>query len=88
MKYYEALEDFDANYYNMTPGDYGMYQMKFTKTAEKIIDSLGNEILKPLNDFILKYDESFKDKISLSDLKTKLGEEVHPVFAQFIEEWE
>ncbi len=85
---FTALEDFDANYYNMTPSDYGMYQMKFTKTAEKIIDSLGNDILKPLNDFIVKYDESFKDKMPLSAIQTKLGEEVHPVFVQVIEDWE
>lgn len=84
---FTSLEDFDANYFNMNPGDYGTYQMKFTKAAEKLIDSLGNEILKPLNEFIVKYDESFKDKMTLSDIKLKLEEEVHPDFAQFIEEW-
>lgn len=84
---FTSLEDFDINYYTMEPSDYGMYQMKFTKASEKIIDSLGKEILRPLNEFIKKYDESFKDKMTLSDIKLKLGEEVHPTFAQFIEEW-
>ncbi|MEM8507909.1 MAG: hypothetical protein AAF717_08770 [Bacteroidota bacterium] len=84
---FSTLEDFDTNYYNMTPGEYGMYQMRFTKTAQNIIDRLGNAVLKPLNDFIVKYDESFKDKMSLSAIKLKLGEEVHPLFIEVIEAW-
>ncbi|MEO0571456.1 MAG: hypothetical protein AAF039_07095 [Bacteroidota bacterium] len=84
---FTSLEDFDANYYNMNPGDYGMYQMKFTKAAEKIIDSLGYEILKPLNGFLLKYDESFKKKVSPAELKIKLSQEVHPLLADIMDNW-
>lgn len=85
---FTSLEDFDENYYNMNPGDYGMYQMKFTKAAEGLIDALGYEILKPLNAFLIKYDESFKDKMGLSELKTKLSEEVHPLVAEIVNNWE
>ncbi|RNC91892.1 MAG: hypothetical protein ED555_01905 [Allomuricauda sp.] len=85
---FTSLQDFDTNYYSMSPGDYGMYQMKFTKAAEKIIDSLGNDMLKPLNDFIVKYDESYKDKMSFSELSKKLGEEVHPLFVEIITNWQ
>ena len=81
---FTTLEDFDANYYNMNPGDYGMYQMKFTKAAQKIIDTLGHDILKPLNRFLIKYDESFKDKISPSELTIKLGQEVHPLLMEIV----
>ena len=84
---FTSLQDFDTNYYSMNPGDYGMYQMKFTKAAEKIIDSLGNDILKPLNDFIVKYDESYKDKMSFSELSKTLGEEVHPMFIEIVNGW-
>ncbi len=85
---FTSLEDFDANYYKMNPSDYGMYQMKFTKAAEKIIDVLGYEILEPLNVFLIKYDESFKDKMGALELKTKLGEEVHPLLAEMANNWE
>ncbi|MEM8926684.1 MAG: hypothetical protein AAGC45_00660 [Bacteroidota bacterium] len=85
---FTSLEDFDANYYNMNPGDYGMYQMKFTKAAQKIVDSLGYEILKPLNGFLIKYDESYKDKISPSELTIRLGQEVHPLLVEIINNWE
>ncbi|MEM1259834.1 MAG: hypothetical protein AAGH81_15000 [Bacteroidota bacterium] len=85
---FTSLEDFDANYYDMNPGDYGMYQMKFTKAAQKIVDSLGYEILKPLNGFLIKYDESYKDKISPSEFTIRLGQEVHPLLVEIINNWE
>ncbi len=84
---YTSLEDFDMNYYSMNPSDYGMYQMKFTKAAQNIIDSLGNDILKPLNDFIIKYDESYKGEIKPTDLKSKLVEEVHPMLVEIWNNW-
>ncbi len=84
---FTSLEDFDENYFKMNPGDYGTYQMKFTKAAEKLIDALGDQILKPLNEFIVKYDESFKKEMTLLDIKMKLGEEVDPAFSKFVEEW-
>ena len=69
---YATLDDFDAHYYDMDPGNYGFYQMKFTKFAQKAIDSLGNGVLKPINDFIITYDDSYKDKMSQEEFKEKL----------------
>jgi len=61
---FSSLEEFDANYFKMTPDVYGFYQMRFTTLAKNVIDSLGNESLKRINDFILKYDESYKDQFT------------------------
>lgn len=84
---YNSLSDFDAHYYEMEPGNYGFYQMKFTKAAQMIIDSLGNDVLRPLNDFIVKYDESWKDKMTKEDFRKRLASEVDPYLAELIETW-
>lgn len=84
---YQSLSDFDLHYYEMDPGNYGFYQMKFTKYGQKIIDSLGSSILKPLNDFLIKYDESWKHKLTEADFKKNLATEVDPYFLEIIDNW-
>lgn len=84
---YRSLTDFDAHYYEMDPENYGFYQMKFTKAAQMVIDSLGNEVLKPLNDFIIKYDESWKDKMTKEDFRKRLASQVDPYLVELIENW-
>ncbi|SFZ91860.1 hypothetical protein SAMN05428642_102395 [Flaviramulus basaltis] len=84
---YTSLQDFDAHYYEMDASNYGFYQMKFTHAAQIIIDKLGNAILKPLNNFIIKYNESWKDKLNDEDLKKKLATEVDPYFLKIIDGW-
>jgi len=84
---YHSLSDFDTHYYEMDPGNYGFYQMKFTKAGQKVIDSLGSSILKPLNDFIIKYDESWKDKLNEEEFRKKLASEVDPYLVQLIDTW-
>lgn len=84
---FTSLTDFNAHYYEMSPPDYGYYQMRFTKAAQILIDSLGNDILKSLNDFIIKYDESWKEKISEEEFRDKLAIEVDPFFVEFINQW-
>lgn len=85
--HYTSLSDFDTHYYDMIPSDYGFYQMKFTRAAQMLIDSLGNDILKPLNNFLIKYDESWNEKLNNDDFKKKLGTEVDPYFAEIINTW-
>lgn len=85
---YTSLTDFDTHYYDMSPPNYGHYQMKFTRTAQVLIDSLGNDILKPLNNFIIKYDETWKRKLSDEDFRKKLTTEVDPYFVEIIDSWE
>lgn len=75
---YHTLADFDAYYYDMGPANYGHYQMKFTKAAQLITDSLGVAVLQPLNNFLLKYDESWKAKLSDVDFQQRLAEAVDP----------
>ncbi|MEM8762643.1 MAG: hypothetical protein AAGD88_02445 [Bacteroidota bacterium] len=84
---YETLSDFDAHYYDMQPDTYGFYQMKFTKAGAQLIDSLGNAVLKPLNDFIIKYDESWKDKLTEEEFRERLTAEVHPYFSEIMDIW-
>ncbi len=84
---YTSLEDFNTHYYDLSPGDYGFYQMKFTKAAQQIIDKLGNAILKPLNDFLIKYDESWAKKLDEAAFKKRLAEEVDPYLVEVIEAW-
>ncbi len=84
---YESLTDFNSNYYTMSPPNYGQYQMRFTKAAQKLIDSLGNDILKPVNEFIIKYDESWKGKITEKDFENRLATEIHPFFLEIMENW-
>ena len=43
------------------------YETSGVVLSEKIIDSLGHEILKPLNEFLIKYDESYKDKMGFGN---------------------
>jgi len=82
-----TLADFDKNYYQMSPETYGFYQMKFTKIAQKLIDSLGNDILKPLNDFIIKYDETWREKLTEKEFNAKLSDEVEPYFMYMMDNW-
>ncbi len=84
---YRSLEEFDNHYYEMQPSDYGFYQMKFTQLGAQLIDSLGNQVLKPLNEFIIKYDDSWKDKMTSEELKEKISEEVDPFLLHLIENW-
>ena len=84
---YHSLSDFDVHYYEMDPGNYGFYQMRFTKAAQKVIDSLGNSILKPLNNFLTKYDESWKEKLNEEGFRKKLASEVDPYLVQLIDTW-
>ncbi|MEM9051770.1 MAG: hypothetical protein AAGC47_06935 [Bacteroidota bacterium] len=84
---YTSLDDFNSNYYDIDPENYGYYQMKFTKMGQDLIDSLGISILKPLNDFIIKYDESWKDKLSEEDFREKLATEVDPYIVELIDNW-
>ncbi|MEO1487451.1 MAG: hypothetical protein AAFU57_17020 [Bacteroidota bacterium] len=84
---YTTLSDFDEQYYNMEPDTYGFYQMKFTKAGAKLIDSLGNSVLKPLNDFIIKYDESWKDKLDTEEFRKRLMTEVHPYLLEIMDTW-
>lgn len=84
---YHSLANFNAHYYEMDPGNYGFYQMKFTRAAQKVIDSLGGSILKPLNDFLVKYDESWKDKLTEEEFRKKLASEVDPYLVELIDNW-
>ncbi len=85
---YSSLADFDTNYYTMDPANYGQYQMRFTKAAQILIDSLGNSVLKPLNDFLVKYDESYKEKLTEEEFREKLAAEVDPYLVELVESWE
>lgn len=84
---YKSLADFNAYYYDMNVSNYGYYQMKFTKTAQVLIDSLGNNVLKPLNEFIIKYDQTWKEKLNKNEFKNKLAEEVDPYIVEVINNW-
>lgn len=84
---YSSLADFNTHYYELSPGDYGFYQMKFTKVAKQIIDKLGNEILKPLNDFLIKYDEAWAETLDETAFKERLTEEVDPYIVEVLETW-
>ena len=84
---YSSLEDFDLHYNEIPPPEYGFYQMRFTKAAQKLIDSLGNDVLKPLNDFLVKYDASWKDKLTEEEFKERLASEVDPYFLDIIKTW-
>ncbi len=84
---YTSLEDFDTHYFDIEPANYGQYQMRFTQAAQHIIDSLGADILKPLNDFIIQYDESTKEKYSTAEFHALLADKVHPYFADFVDTW-
>jgi len=82
---YSTLADFDTHYYELSPGDYGFYQMKFTKAAQQIIDKLGNEVLEPLNDFLVKYDDSWAEKIDATEFLKRLADEVDPYLVEVID---
>lgn len=81
---YTSLVDFNTHYYELSPADYGFYQMKFTRAAQRIIDKLGNEILKPLNDFLIKYDASWAAKLDATKFERRLSEEVDPFLLEVL----
>ncbi|MEM1359362.1 MAG: hypothetical protein AAGF89_14240 [Bacteroidota bacterium] len=83
---YHSLADFDTYYYDMGPANYGHYQMKFTKAAQLITDSLGVAVLQPLNNFLIKYDDSWKAKMSAADFQQRLAAEVDPYLVTVMEE--
>jgi hypothetical protein len=68
----------------MSGYNYEYYQMKLTKAAQIIIDSLGIGILKPVNDFIIKYDNSIYEKLTTEDYNKNLANEVDPRFIEII----
>lgn len=82
---YTSLEDFNTHYYELSHSDYGFYQMKFTKVAQQIIDKLGNDILKSLNDFLIKYDERWAEKIDAAEYLKRLADEVDPYLVEVIQ---
>ncbi|MFS4447051.1 hypothetical protein [Maribacter sp. 2307UL18-2] len=82
---YNSLSDFNTHYYELSPGDYGFYQMKFTRAAQRIIDTLGVEVLKPLNDFLIKYDESWSDQLDEAAFQKRLATEVDPFIIEAME---
>lgn len=84
---YTSLTDFDDHYYEISPPNYGQYQMRFTKAAQLVIDSLGNNVLQLLNDFLIKYDESWKEKLTEEEFKAKLTTEVDPYLVQIMDSW-
>ncbi len=84
---YTSLADFDKRYYDMSPDNYGFYQMRFTKTAQQLVEALGKDVLKPLNEFIKKYDESWKGKLNEEEFRDRLAEEVDPQLVAIIESW-
>ena len=82
-----SLSEFDANYFEMDPDTYGFYQMRFTRAAQEIIDSLGNEVLGDLNTFILKYDESWKERLSEEELFQRLAKECPSYVSEYMSNW-
>lgn len=81
---YKTLLELDTHGMDMTITNYGYYQMKLTKAAQKIIDTYGNGILKTLNDFIQKYDAPRYEKLTIDDYKKKLAVEIDPRFAEIL----
>ncbi|MBW8332987.1 MAG: hypothetical protein K0M40_13265 [Prolixibacteraceae bacterium] len=82
---YTSLSDFDTyNIDEMSGENYEYYQMKLTKAAQIIIDSLGNSILKSVNDFIVKYDDARYEKLITEDYNKKLAIEIDPRFIEII----
>ncbi len=84
---YNSLAEFDRHYYEMPPENYGFYQMRLTKAAAQAIDSLGNATLKPLNDFLKKYDESYAEKWTEQEFLDRLEQEVDPYFVNLYRAW-
>lgn len=84
---YSSLSDFNTHYYELSPRDYGFYQMKFTRVAQQIIDKLGKEVLKPLNTFLIKYDESWSEKLDKAAFNKRLADEVDPYIMEMLETW-
>ena len=82
-----SLAEFDANYFEMDPDTYGFYQMRFTRAAQEIIDSLGYEVIGDLNNFILKYDESWKERLSEEELLQRLAKECPPYVSEYMSNW-
>lgn len=82
---YTTLADFDAHYYELSPGDYGFYQMKFTRMAQTIIDRLGVDVLQALNTFLITYDETWGDRLDAAAFKKRLAEEVDPYLVEVLE---
>ncbi len=85
---YTSLDDFDAHYYDIDPANYGYYQMKFTKMGQHAIDSLGISILDPINKFVIRYDESWQNKLAEDEIRQKIASEVDPYLVELIENWE
>jgi hypothetical protein len=81
FKYKTLLELDTHGSDDMTITNYGYYQMKLTKAAQKIIDTYGNGILKSLNDFFEKYDY---EELTIDDYKKKLAVEIDPGFAEIL----
>jgi hypothetical protein len=65
------------------PLNYGWYQARFLEMARNLYDSGGPEVLKNLWEFLGKYQTRLSDE----ELVQKLGEEVHPYFADMIRNW-
>jgi hypothetical protein len=62
----------------MPPSDCGFCLMKFTRAAQMAIDNPGNTILRPLDDFIVKYDAPWKEKLRDAEFRKRLVAEVEP----------
>lgn len=83
---FTTLETFEENRMRIVmeaPHNYGWYQYRFIHAARLLYDAGGTEVLKKLWDFLEKYQEKLPDE----KLVQKLGEEVHPFFAEMIRNW-
>jgi len=59
---------------------YGWCQCVQERAASRIIDEAGPDVLRRLN-------ERFRDNAPVTDLRSVLGNDVHPVFGEFMDAW-
>ncbi|WP_179346556.1 hypothetical protein [Winogradskyella ursingii] len=88
MAEFKTLKDFEEKYVQkLTPQNYEWFQIQLYQNAKSIIDSGTSDILIKLLNFLINTDLSKNDKLSDSELSTRLEKEVGKEIADILTNW-
>ncbi|QCX38438.1 hypothetical protein FF125_08345 [Aureibaculum algae] len=88
MAEFKTLKDFEEKYVQkLSPQNYEWFQMQFYKNAKSILDLKGDGIVTKLRNFLIETDLSKTDKLSDTELKTRLEKEVGKEIANILNNW-
>jgi len=88
MAEFKSLKDFEEKYVQkLTPQNYEWYQMQLYQNTKEIIDLGNTDILIKLLNFLINTDLSKNDKLSDSELSTRLEKEVGKEVADILTNW-